>query len=183
MNTNGAAADFQSIQYYVIGLGPDFAGICRKQVEIFIPGGSAGMVSGRTPGLFLVPFQEREILDPEEIVSAWLNEIVFPGQVQPEGGEGFMNNLGLPGNHQQSLTGLQACRLAGARQLIFRDNFRQGAYQAVCTILADKNNQVIKVFPGVGLTFRGGNAFNKPAILEDVLEYLEGSGFKTAARW
>ncbi len=68
VNTNTATTDFRAIQDQVICLGPGFAGIRVEQRDVFVQRCCERMVHGNMATFLTIPFKQREVCDPDELV-------------------------------------------------------------------------------------------------------------------
>ncbi len=77
MNSDTAAADFNTVQNQIVGFGFDCQRVALKFFEIFIKRRGERMVDGRMSFLLLVPGKHREIHNPAEGQFICINQAHF----------------------------------------------------------------------------------------------------------
>src|SRR6267142_2347842 len=108
MASDGAAAEFQSIQNQVISLGTD-AFLFRFQYRQVFIGRRGKRVVPRNPSVLVrVEFQQRKIDDPEHFPFALRDPILLARQFEPKSPEPVQDGLLVSGHQKNRVASLRA---------------------------------------------------------------------------
>ncbi len=84
MNTDRTPSDLDSVEDDVVGLGQDLGGVAREELEILIARRREGMMQRDEPLLFIIPFEQGKVVDPQEVKPVRWNQVQTSRQMLPE---------------------------------------------------------------------------------------------------
>ncbi len=131
VNTDAAAADFRAVEDQVVSFGPGLAGIGGEQGDVFIHRRGEGVMNGDVAAVLLVPFEQREVGDPDELVVVLFGQTKALPQVAAQAAEGFVGNLEGVGYEQQQVAELGIQPAVEGGQFVGGKKFGDGGLPAL----------------------------------------------------
>ena len=159
VDSDGAAAQFVTVQYDVVCFRTNCTGICIQQFQVFVHRCCKRMVYCHISVFFFVPFQHREFCNPQETEVVGSGQFQHLGQFQTQGTQRVEYNFVLICTNQNQVAGFtfhfvhdflkffrceEFCNL-GFQAAIFVDN---DPSQTFCTICFHKFNQRVDFLSG-----------------------------------